>query len=85
VPIRKPGKLPYATIAGVSARAGNDRLEVHTDALGRPSFLLDDVLATGGTMRLPRPRPSIAPILSPSSSSSLLGGWPKLEPTEVSA
>ena len=54
VPIRKPGKLPYATIAQeYQLEYGNDRLEVHTDALapGHRVLLLDDVLATGGTMR----------------------------------
>jgi len=54
VPIRKPGKLPYATIAlEYQLEYGTDRLEVHTDALtpGRRVLLLDDVLATGGTMR----------------------------------
>src|SRR5262249_22649129 len=54
VPIRKPGKLPYATGAlEYQLEYGNDRLEVHTDAFGpgRRVLLLDDVLATGGTMR----------------------------------
>ncbi len=54
VPIRKPGKLPYATFAlEYQLEYGTDRLEVHTDALapGRRVLLLDDVLATGGTMR----------------------------------
>lgn len=54
VPIRKPGKLPYATIAQeYQLEYGKDRLEVHTDALthGHRVLLLDDVLATGGTMR----------------------------------
>ena len=37
VPIRKPGKLPYATIAQeYQLEYGSDRLEVHTDALFRP-------------------------------------------------
>ena len=62
VPIRKPGKLPYATIAlEYQLEYGTDRLEVHSDALGpgRRVLLLDDVLATGGTMRrLPRPGPA---------------------------
>jgi adenine phosphoribosyltransferase len=54
VPIRKPGKLPYATIAlEYELEYGRDRLEVHTDAFGpgRRVLLVDDVLATGGTMR----------------------------------
>ena len=54
IPIRKPGKLPYATIAmEYQLEYGSDRLEVHTDAIkaGSRVLLLDDVLATGGTMR----------------------------------
>jgi adenine phosphoribosyltransferase len=54
VPIRKPGKLPAATVAlEYQLEYGSDRLEVHADALapGRRVLLLDDVLATGGTMR----------------------------------
>lgn len=54
VPIRKPGKLPYHTVAMEYAlEYGSDRLEMHSDALdgGRRVLLLDDVLATGGTMR----------------------------------
>jgi adenine phosphoribosyltransferase len=54
VPIRKPGKLPSATVSlEYQLEYGNDRLEVHTDALatGHRVLLLDDVLATGGTMR----------------------------------
>lgn len=54
VPIRKPGKLPYTTIfQEYQLEYGSDRLEVHSDAFtaGRRVLLLDDVLATGGTMR----------------------------------
>lgn len=54
VPIRKPGKLPYHTVAQEYAlEYGTDRLEMHSDALdgGKRVLLLDDVLATGGTMR----------------------------------
>jgi adenine phosphoribosyltransferase len=54
IPIRKPGKLPYHTVAQQYAlEYGTDRLEMHCDAL-RPGcrvLLVDDVLATGGTMR----------------------------------
>ena len=90
VPIRKPGKLPYATIAQeYQLEYGSDRLEVHTDAFGpgHRVLLLDDVLATGGPCAPaetwsspPAPRSSPAPS---SSSSRFLGGRAKLEPTEV--
>jgi adenine phosphoribosyltransferase len=54
VPIRKPGKLPYRTVGTeYQLEYGSDRLEMHSDALepGRRILLIDDVLATGGTMR----------------------------------
>ena len=54
VPIRKPGKLPYATLAmEYQLEYGTDTLEVHTDAFSKSQrvLLIDDVLATGGTMR----------------------------------
>ena len=54
VPIRKPGKLPYKKIwQEYQLEYGTDRLEMHDDALGpgRRVLLLDDVLATGGTIR----------------------------------
>jgi len=54
VPIRKPGKLPRA-VHGVdyALEYGTDRLEIHQDALpaGAKILLVDDLLATGGTMR----------------------------------
>ena len=53
IPIRKPGKLPYAKLGiEYALEYGTDRLEVHGDVLtpGRRILLLDDVLATGGTM-----------------------------------
>ena len=53
VPMRKPGKLPAATI-GVEydLEYGKDRLEMHADALVRDErvLIVDDVLATGGTL-----------------------------------
>lgn len=54
VPIRKPGKLPYKTVSlEYELEYGSDRLEMHNDAIGpgKRVLLLDDVLATGGTMR----------------------------------
>ena len=53
VPVRKPGKLPGASI-GVEYQLeyGVDRLEIHADALqqGARVLMVDDLLATGGTM-----------------------------------
>lgn len=54
VPIRKPGKLPRAVHAvNYTLEYGTDRLELHVDALSRNQRVLvvDDLLATGGTMR----------------------------------
>lgn len=52
VPVRKPGKLPRATLsASFALEYGEDTLEIHSDAL-RPSdkvLIVDDVMATGGT------------------------------------
>ena len=53
IPVRKPGKLPGATIGVEYAlEYGVDRLEIHTDALnkGDKVLMVDDLLATGGTM-----------------------------------
>ncbi|TKS52929.1 adenine phosphoribosyltransferase [Luteimonas yindakuii] len=53
VPIRKPGKLPARTLHEEYAlEYGRDRLEIHADALsaGQRVLLVDDVLATGGTL-----------------------------------
>lgn len=54
VPVRKPGKLPRA-VHGMdyALEYGTDRLEIHADAIrpGQRILLVDDVLATGGTMR----------------------------------
>ena len=54
VPVRKPGKLPARTLAQeYELEYGNDRLEIHADAVvpGARVLLVDDVLATGGTLR----------------------------------
>ncbi len=53
VPIRKPGKLPAATASATyQLEYGTDTIEIHTDAIspGQRVLLLDDLLATGGTM-----------------------------------
>lgn len=53
VPVRKPGKLPAKSIAvDFELEYGTDTLCIHEDALepGERALLIDDVLATGGTM-----------------------------------
>jgi len=53
IPIRKKGKLPFKTDAETcSLEYGQASIEIHTDAFneGERVLLLDDVLATGGTM-----------------------------------
>ena len=52
--VRKPGKLPAETLkAAYELEYGTDELEVHRDAVqpGARVLLVDDVLATGGTIR----------------------------------
>lgn len=54
VPIRKPGKLPYETVGVEYAlEYGSDRVEMHVDAVeeGQSVVLVDDLLATGGTIK----------------------------------
>ncbi len=53
VPLRKAGKLPSATLGvDFELEYAVARLEVHADALppGARALLVDDVLATGGTL-----------------------------------
>jgi adenine phosphoribosyltransferase len=53
VPVRKPGKLPRETIRReYSLEYGTDAVEIHADAVRTDHRVLvvDDVLATGGTM-----------------------------------
>ncbi len=57
VPVRKPGKLPARTLSQRYAlEYGHDTLELHADALpvGARVLLVDDVLATGGTLQAAR-------------------------------
>ena len=57
VPLRKPGKLPPpVTAVDYQLEYGTDRLEIQRDAI-RPRervLLVDDVLATGGTLSAAR-------------------------------
>jgi len=53
IPIRKKGKLPHKTTSVTyDLEYGTDTLEVHTDAVadGKRVLMVDDLLATGGTM-----------------------------------
>ena len=53
VPIRKKGKLPYTTFSKqYGLEYGVDEIEIHIDAFtpGSKVLLVDDVLATGGTL-----------------------------------
>ena len=53
IPVRKPGKLPGETISeSYALEYGIDTIEMHRDSLqdGDRVLLVDDLLATGGTM-----------------------------------
>jgi adenine phosphoribosyltransferase len=53
IPLRKPGKLPYTTHSfAYELEYGKAELHVHVDGIapGAQVLLVDDLLATGGTM-----------------------------------
>ena len=53
IPLRKPGKLPYQThTLQYDLEYGSASLQIHIDAFtaGKRVLLVDDLLATGGTM-----------------------------------
>ncbi len=53
VPVRKQGKLPYETLTeDYTLEYGRQTLEIHADAAraGQAVLLVDDLVATGGTM-----------------------------------
>ncbi len=53
VPIRKKGKLPFKTVEETyELEYGSATVELHTDAVhaGQRVLLIDDLIATGGTM-----------------------------------
>jgi adenine phosphoribosyltransferase len=53
IPIRKPGKLPWRTASeSYELEYGKDTIEIHVDAApgGKRVLMVDDLLATGGTM-----------------------------------
>ena len=54
IPLRKPGKLPYRTYSlKYDLEYGSAELHVHVDGINRGDrvLMIDDVLATGGTMK----------------------------------
>lgn len=53
VPVRKKGKLPFTTVAEeYELEYGSATVELHSDAIhaGQRVLLIDDLVATGGTM-----------------------------------
>lgn len=53
MPLRKPGKLPGETIQeAYDLEYGSDKIEMHVGHIkeGQRVLLLDDLIATGGTM-----------------------------------
>ncbi len=53
IPIRKKGKLPFTTVEETyELEYGSATVELHTDAVraGNKVLLVDDLIATGGTM-----------------------------------
>ena len=53
IPVRKEGKLPFQTYKATYAlEYGSDTIEIHQDAVavGQKVLIVDDLLATGGTM-----------------------------------
>jgi adenine phosphoribosyltransferase len=90
VPLRKPGKLPYTTHSfAYELEYGKAELHLHIDAVrpGARVLLLDDLLATGGTMRaacqLVEKAGGLVQECSFLIELEFLGGRPKLLPYEV--
>ena len=53
IPVRKPGKLPAETISvKYDLEYGQDEVQIHKDAIkkGQKVAIIDDLLATGGTV-----------------------------------
>ncbi|MEI4270900.1 adenine phosphoribosyltransferase [Klenkia sp. LSe6-5] len=92
VPVRKAGKLPRATVAAEYAlEYGTAVLELHTDSVrpGQRVLLVDDVLATGGTLEaaagLVERLGGVVSALSVVVELPALGGRERLRPHTVHA
>lgn len=92
IPVRKPGKLPAATIEyEYDLEYGSDKLQMHTGILKENARVLvvDDVLATGGTaaacMRLVEAAGGTVAGASFLVELSFLGGRDRLAGTRVEA
>ena len=90
VPLRKPGKLPYRTYSlAYELEYGSAELQVHTDGVGNGQrvLLVDDLLATGGTMnagcQLVAKAGGIVVGCAFLVELTFLGGQEKLKPHEV--
>jgi adenine phosphoribosyltransferase len=86
VMLRKPRKLPGATIGlDYALEYGTDRIEIQADAVqpGQRVVLLDDLLATGGTMaaaiRLLRDAGAEVPAAAALIELTFLGGRSRLD------
>ena len=92
VPVRKAGKLPRACVsAEYSLEYGTAVIEMHTDSLrpGQRVLLVDDVLATGGTLAasvaLVEELGAVVTAVSVVVEIDALGGREKLVPHAVHA
>jgi adenine phosphoribosyltransferase len=90
VPLRKPGKLPYRTYSlAYELEYGSAELQVHIDGVGggHRVLLVDDLLATGGTMgagcQLVQKAGGVVVGCAFLVELSFLGGREKLKPHEV--
>jgi adenine phosphoribosyltransferase len=84
--LRKPRKLPGATVGlDYALEYGTDRIEMQADAVepGQRVILLDDLLATGGTMRagldLLRQAGAVVPAVAAMIELSFLDGRKRLD------
>ncbi|HEY4624761.1 MAG TPA: adenine phosphoribosyltransferase, partial [Blastococcus sp.] len=92
VPVRKAGKLPRERLsADYALEYGTATLELHTDAVrpGQRVLLVDDVLATGGTLNaaiaLVEEAGGVVTAVSVVIELTALGGRQRLAPHAVHA